>query len=124
MHPISMLSQQMNTVINASAGAERMFNMMDEEPEVNDGTIEFEAENVKGTFQLSHVDFGYTPEKQVLFDINLNVKDNEKIAFVGGTGAGKTSIINLITRFYEINSGSILFDGISIQDINKSDLRK
>lgn len=124
MHPISMLSQQMNTVINASVGAERMFNMMDEEPEVNDGTIEFEAENVKGTFQLSHVDFGYTPEKQVLFDINLNVKDNEKIAFVGGTGAGKTSIINLITRFYEINSGSILFDGISIQDINKSDLRK
>ncbi len=124
MHPISMLSQQMNTVINASAGAERMFNMMDEKPEVNDGTKEFKAENVKGTFQLSHVDFGYTPEKQVLFDINLNVKDNEKIAFVGGTGAGKTSIINLITRFYEINSGSILFDGISIQDINKSDLRK
>ena len=124
MHPISMLSQQMNTVINASVGAERMFNMMDEKPEVNDGTKEFKVENVKGTFQLSHVDFGYTPEKQVLFDINLNVKDNEKIAFVGGTGAGKTSIINLITRFYEINSGSILFDGISIQDINKSDLRK
>ena len=123
MHPVAMLSQQMNTVINASVGAERMFNLMDEKPEINDGRKEMKPENVVGTFQLNHVDFGYTPEKQVLFDINLHVNDNEKVAFVGGTGAGKTSIINLITRFYEINSGSILFDGISIKDIDKRDLR-
>lgn len=123
MMPISMLSQQINSVLNASVGAERMFDLMGQQAEIDEGTIEIEAEKVKGTFQLSHVDFGYIPEKQVLFDINLEVKDHQKIAFVGGTGAGKTSIINLITRFYEINGGSILYDGIPISQIKKSSLR-
>jgi len=123
MRPVSMMSQQVNTVINASVGAERMFNLMDEKPEVDEGTREIKPEEVVGTFELQHVNFGYVPDKQVLFDINLKVNDNEKIAFVGGTGAGKTSIINLITRFYEIQSGTILFDGIPICDIRKSDLR-
>ncbi len=124
MRPVSMLSQQVNTVINASVGAERMFNLMDEEPEVDAGTRRVNPEEVVGTFELQHVNFGYVPQKQVLFDINLKVNDNEKVAFVGGTGAGKTSIINLITRFYEIQGGTILFDGIPISDIRKSDLRR
>lgn len=123
MQPIAMLSQQINTVINASVGAERVFGLMDQEPEIDEGKIQMKRDEVKGTFQLSHVDFGYIPEKQVLHDISLNVSSNQKIAFVGGTGAGKTSIINLINRFYEYQGGSILLDGIPITDISKNSLR-
>ena len=123
MMPISQMSQQMNTIINASAGAERMFNLMDEPSEIDEGTYEILPDKAEGNFALEHVNFGYTPEKQILFNMNLQVRANQKIAFVGGTGAGKTSIINLITRFYEFQGGKILFDGISISDIKKNSLR-
>ena len=95
---------------------------MDAEPEEDEGTqVITEA---KGDVDFKGVDFGYTTDKQVLFDINIDSNPGQKIAFVGGTGAGKTTIINLINRFYEIQGGKILYDGIPIRDIQKSSLRK
>lgn len=120
--PVSHVSQQINSVLNASVGAERVFALEDAEPEINEGTVELT--DPKGDVDFKDVDFGYTPEKQVLFDIDINTNPGQKIAFVGGTGAGKTTIINLINRFYEIQGGKILYDGIPITDIRKDSLRK
>ena len=120
--PITHVSQQINSVLNATVGAERVFRLMDAEPEVDNGTIELN--NPKGDVDFTDVDFGYTPSKQVLFDIDINTNPGQKIAFVGGTGAGKTTIINLINRFYEIQKGKILYDGIPLTDIRKESLRK
>jgi ATP-binding cassette subfamily B protein len=120
--PITHVSQQINSVLNATVGAERVFRLMDAEPEVDHGTVELK--NPKGDVDFTDVVFGYTPQKQVLFDIDINTNPGQKIAFVGGTGAGKTTIINLINRFYEIQKGKILYDGIPITDINKESLRK
>ena len=119
--PISHVSQQINSVINASAGAERVFALMDEKPEEDKGTIQLQ--NPQGAVKFDMVDFGYIHEKQVLFDIVLDTKPGQKIAFVGGTGAGKTTITNLINRFYDIQDGKIHYDGININDINKRSLR-
>ena len=120
--PISHVSQQINSVLNASVGAERVFALGDAEPERDEGTQQLA--DPKGDVDFQHVDFGYVPKKQVLFDININTNPGQKIAFVGGTGAGKTTIINLINRFYDIQQGSILYDGIPITDIQKQSLRK
>ncbi len=120
--PITHVSQQINSVLNATVGAERVFRLMDAEPEVDEGTVELQ--NPEGDVDFTDVDFGYTPEKQVLFDIDINTNPGQKIAFVGGTGAGKTTIINLINRFYEIQKGHILYDGIPITDIRKDSLRR
>ena len=132
--PISHVSQQINSVLNASVGAERVFALGDAEPEVDEGTVALEnvqwsmangqCRKVEGDVDFQHVDFGYVPEKQVLFDIDINTQPGQKIAFVGGTGAGKTTIINLINRFYEIQEGNILYDGIPITDIQKQSLRR
>ena len=132
--PISHVSQQINSVLNASVGAERVFALGDAEPEVDEGTVALEnvqwsmangpCRKVEGDVDFQHVDFGYVPEKQVLFDININTQPGQKIAFVGGTGAGKTTIINLINRFYDIQEGAILYDGIPITDIQKQSLRR
>ena len=120
--PITHVSQQINSVLNATVGAERVFRLMDAEPEVDKGSIELK--NPLGDVDFTDVDFGYTPAKQVLFDIDINTNPGQKIAFVGGTGAGKTTIINLINRFYEIQKGKILYDGIPLTDIRKESLRK
>ena len=120
--PITHVSQQINSVLNATVGAERVFRLMDAEPEVDKGTIELK--DPKGDVDFTDVDFGYIPAKQVLFDIDINTNPGQKIAFVGGTGAGKTTIINLINRFYEIQKGKILYDGIPLTDIRKESLRK
>ena len=120
--PITHVSQQINSVLNATVGAERVFRLMDAEPEADEGTVELTAPN--GDVDFTDVDFGYTPQKQVLFDIDINTNPGQKIAFVGGTGAGKTTIINLINRFYEIQKGKILYDGIPLTDIRKESLRK
>ena len=120
--PITHVSQQINSVLNATVGAERVFRLMDAEPEVDKGTVELTEP--KGDVDFTDVDFGYTPQKQVLFDIDINTNPGQKIAFVGGTGAGKTTIINLINRFYEIQKGKILYDGIPLTDIRKESLRK
>ncbi len=120
--PITHVSQQINSVLNATVGAERVFRVVDAEPEVDKGTKELT--NPQGDVDFTDVDFGYTSEKQVLFDININTNPGQKIAFVGGTGAGKTTIINLINRFYDIQKGQILYDGIPITDIRKDSLRR
>jgi len=120
--PITHVSQQINSVLNAAVGAERVFGLMDAEPEVDEGSMELQ--NVQGDVDFREVNFGYTAEKQVLFDITINTSPGQKIAFVGGTGAGKTTVINLINRFYETQTGQILYDGIPLTEIKKDSLRR
>ena len=120
--PISHVSQQINSVLNASVGAERVFRMLDEQPETDEGSVMLT--DAKGDVDFRDVDFSYVAGKQVLFDIDINTSPGQKIAFVGGTGAGKTTVINLINRFYDVQAGKILFDGIPISDISKSSLRR
>lgn len=122
--PINELSMQMNTIFSALAGAERVFAIMDEEPELADTSDAVELEEVKGNVVLEHVTFGYNREKTILKDISLYAKPGQKIAFVGSTGAGKTTITNLLNRFYDINEGRIIIDGISLEKIKKDSLRK
>ncbi len=155
--PIAQVSQQINSVLNASVGAERVFRILDEPTEADKGQVTLvnamEASNgmlipvphrtgvwawcvpstdggkprfvkVDGGVQMDMVDFGYTPDKQVLFDIMINAMPDQKIAFVGGTGAGKTTITNLINRFYDIQDGHITIDGINVTDISKPHLRR
>jgi len=154
--PFAQISQQSNSIIMALAGAERIFNMMDEEPETDEGsvtlvnarvdgkgTITEAAErtntwawkypNSDGTYtytklcgdvRFADMDFGYDPRHMVLHNISLYAKPGQKLAFVGATGAGKTTITNLINRFYDIQKGSITYDGIDIGGIRKEDLRR
>ena len=155
--PISQFSQQLNSIIMALAGAERIFGLLDQPIEQDEGYVTLvnakEDENgnlteceertgvwawkhphsadgsvtytrLRGDIVFENVDFGYTPEKTVLHDINLYAHPGEKIAFVGATGAGKTTITNLINRFYDIQNGKIRYDGINIQKIKKADLRR
>ena len=154
-NPVSQVSQQMNSVIMALAGAERIFALIDEEPEVDDGYVTLvnaKMENgklvetdertglwawkhphhdgrvtytrLRGHVEFENVNFGYTPNKMVLHDITLEAKEGQKVSFVGATGAGKTTITNLINRFYDIQDGKIRYDGINVKKIKKHDLRK
>lgn len=128
--PISTLSQQMNTIYAALAGAERVFSIMDMPPEAADemglpDSAETDSEFVcKGHVELKNVTFGYVPEKTVLKDISLYAKPGQKVAFVGSTGAGKTTVTNLLNRFYDIEQGEILIDGRDIRTIPRHILRK
>jgi len=140
--PITMVSNQLNTLFAALAGAERIFEFLDEEVETDEGDVclvregegapywkvpkengEYEKVPLRGFITFKNVNFGYESGRRVLNNINLYAKPGQKIAFVGSTGAGKTTITNLINRFYEINEGTILFDGIDIKRIKKQDLR-
>ena len=155
-NPINQVTQQLNAVIMALAGAKRIFELMDEEPEADDGYVtlvnakrnengELEETDertgiwawkhphgdgtltyteLKGDVRMVEVDFGYEPEKTVLHDVTLYAEPGQKVAFVGATGAGKTTITNLINRFYDIADGKIRYDGININKIKKSDLRR
>ena len=155
--PISQVSNQINSIVMALAGAERIFDLMDEQPEVDDGYVTLvnaeigqdgtitEADHrtghwawrhphkadgtvtyhqLRGDITMNEVDFGYVPEKTVLHDVTLWAHPGQKIAFVGATGAGKTTITNLINRFYDIEDGKIRYDGININKIRKADLRR
>ena len=155
--PINQISNQINSIVMAMAGAERVFELMDQEPEADEGYVELvnariEADGsitettdrtghwawkhphkadgtvtyteVQGDITLQEVDFGYVPEKTVLHDITLYARPGQKIAFVGATGAGKTTITNLINRFYDIADGKIRYDNININKIKKADLRR
>lgn len=120
--PINEISMQMNTVFAALAGAERVFEVLDMEPEKDEGEL-VNVDKISGDIVLSHVNFGYTPDVTVLSDISLFAKPGQKIAFVGSTGAGKTTVTNLLSRFYDIQQGSITIDGIPIESIKRSTLR-
>ncbi len=150
--PIGMMSQQVNSVLSAIAGAERVFEVMETTPELDegkvtlvnvhrnaDGTLTEQAQRgdgwawkspdgtltpLRGDVRFKDVIFSYVPEKRILHGISLYAKPGQKIAFVGSTGAGKTTITNLINRFYEIESGTITYDGINVQDISKDSLRR
>ena len=122
--PINEISMQISNVFSALAGAERVFAVMDEAPEQADDADAVELSPMKGHVVLDHVTFGYEPDKVVLQDISLYAKPGQKIAFVGSTGAGKTTITNLINRFYDIQSGSITIDGVDIRHIKRDSLRR
>ncbi len=155
--PISQISNQINSIIMALAGAERIFTLMDQQPEQDDGYVHLVNAKIddqgniqetkertghwawkhyhkaddtttytelKGDIVMEHVDFGYVPEKTVLHDVTLYARPGQKIAFVGATGAGKTTITNLINRFYDIDDGKIRYDNININKICKPDLRR
>ena len=122
--PINEISMQMNTVFAALAGAERVFEVMDTEPEKKDGEETVPMERIRGEVVFDHVTFGYLPGLPVLHDISFYAKQGQKIAFVGSTGAGKTTITNLVTRFYEIWDGQILIDQIPICQIERDFLRR
>ena len=142
--PINQFTQQSNFLLAALAGAERVFQVMSLEPEIDEGKVELVlGENVeenspswfwkkpegglvplKGDVRFDHVDFGYTPDRMILKNISLYAKPGQKIAFVGSTGAGKTTITNLINRFYDVQGGSVIYDGIDVRDISKKSLRK
>ena len=122
--PINEVSMQMHTVFSALAGAERVFGMMDQEPELPDASDAAEPVAVTGNVVLKDVTFGYTSEKTVLKNISLYAKPGQKIAFVGSTGAGKTTITNLLNRFYDIQEGEITIDGVNICDYKRDFLRK
>ena len=121
--PINMISQQTSTVFAALAGAERVFTVMDMDPEAPDAKDALEKEIV-GEVVLEDVTFGYVPEKTILKNISLYAKPGQKIAFVGSTGAGKTTVTNLLNRFYDIAEGRILIDGIDIREYKRDFLRK
>ena len=121
--PIDMISMQMSTIFAALAGAERVFAVMDEMPE-DQGSTEEPTTSMAGDVVLRDVSFGYVPEKTVLHDISLYAHPGQKIAFVGSTGAGKTTITNLLNRFYDIQEGEILIDGKSIREYPLNFLRQ
>ena len=121
--PINQMSQQATTILAALAGAERVFAVMDADPEVPDLETA-EATEIRGDVVVEHVTFGYVPEKTVLKDITLYAHPGQKIAFVGSTGAGKTTVTNLLNRFYDIEEGSITIDGKDIKEYPRDWLRK
>ena len=141
--PIAQISQQLNVIVLAIAGGNRIFELLDQKAEIDDGDVTIEqkpgvknawqwnlpAEGnkkvpVKGHIVFDHVNFGYVPGKQILYDVSLDAKPGMKVALVGETGAGKTTISSMINRFYEINSGTITYDGIDIKQIKKDSLRQ
>ena len=122
--PINEISMQVSNVFSALAGAERVFSVMDEEPEAADDKDAVSMDGMRGEVVLDHVTFGYNPDKVILKDISLYAKPGQKIAFVGSTGAGKTTITNLINRFYDIQSGTITIDGVDIRHIRRDELRR
>lgn len=122
--PINSLAQQMATFFSALAGAERVFEVMDSVPEAPDVENADEMSSMKGDVVVKDVSFGYVPEKTVLKNITLYAKPGQKIAFVGSTGAGKTTITNLLNRFYDIEEGTITIDGVDIKNIKRDVLRK
>ncbi len=121
--PINQLSMQVSTLLAALAGAENVFRLMDEIPEP-ENLPEAKREGIRGHVELKDVTFGYLPEKTVLKNITLYAKPGQKIAFVGSTGAGKTTVTNLLNRFYDIENGEILIDGVSVREYDKEYLRE
>ena len=121
--PVMQSAQIMNTLQSTVAAAERVFTFLEQPEEADDGKAKLPAEGVRGDVTFDHVDFGYTPEKTIIHDFSTHVKDGQRIAIVGPTGAGKTTIVKLLMHFYELNSGRILLDGVDIKDLPRGVLR-
>ncbi|MBQ4066925.1 MAG: ABC transporter ATP-binding protein [Clostridia bacterium] len=121
--PLSQLANEYTMILTAVAGAERVFEVLESEDEVDEGTLHLDPASIKGNIEFKNIDFSYVPEKQVLHNFNLSVKAGQKIAIVGATGSGKTTVVNLLTRFYDPDSGYITLDGVDIRDIPKEELR-
>lgn len=124
VQPLRQIANLYNSIQSALAGAERIFAVFDEPPELDDSTEVLSASELRGAVTFEHVRFGYGPQALVLHDLSFEAKPGEAVALVGPTGAGKTTIINLLTRFYEIESGSIRIDRHDIRDLSKRDLRR
>jgi len=122
--PIQELAEQLNIVQSAMAASERIFGLLDEQPEIQDKNDAIEMDNFKGSIEFKHVWFAYKEDEWILRDVSFKVNPGENVAFVGATGAGKTTIQNLICRYYDIQKGEIFIDGINIKDIKVSSLRK
>ena len=120
--PLNEIAQLYGTLQTAIAGAERVFELLDQPDEDREG--ETVPEDIRGEISFRHVDFSYVPGKQVLFDFNLDVKPGQKIALVGATGSGKTTVVNLLMRFYPLDAGQILIDGVDIHDMDRDTLRR
>lgn len=120
--PINEIAQLYGTIQTAVAGAERVFALLDQPDEDNSGTLDMD--NITGKISFRNVDFSYVPGKQVLYDFDLEVEPGQKIALVGSTGSGKTTVVNLLMRFYPVDKGEILVDGVNIQDIRRDSLRE
>ena len=123
-HPINMIANQYSTILTALAGAERIFQILDSDPEIDEGKEKVDISALRGDIEFKDIDFSYVEGEKVLKNLNLTVKAGQKVAIVGATGSGKTTIVNLLTRFYEPDSGSITVDGVDITTIPKSDLRR
>ena len=123
-HPINMIANQYSTILTALAGAERIFEILDSKPEIDEGKEKVDINALRGDIEFKDIDFSYVEGEKVLKNLNLTVKAGQKVAIVGATGSGKTTIVNLLTRFYEPDSGSITVDGVDITTIPKSDLRR
>lgn len=122
--PISESSYVINSLQAALAGSERVFELLDESEEIPDCSTEKALTAPKGTINFEHVQFGYTPEKLLMQDLNFEIKPNETVAIVGPTGGGKTTLINLLMRFYELNGGKITIDNVDIKDLSRASLRR
>ncbi len=122
--PVNEIANQYANILTALAGAERIFEIMDSEDETDKGESDIKVEDIKGNIEFKDIDFSYTEGEQVLRGFNLSVRSGQKIAIVGATGSGKTTVVNLLTRFYEIDGGSITVDGVDIKDIPKDTLRR
>ena len=123
-HPINMIANQYSTILTALAGAERIFDILDSKPEIDEGKEKIDIAALRGDIEFKDIDFSYVEGEKVLKGLNLSVKAGQKVAIVGATGSGKTTIVNLLTRFYEPDSGSITVDGVDITTIPKADLRR
>lgn len=121
--PVAQIGSISGTLQSTIAAAERVFEFLNEEEQLDESDKTLTIENVKGKVEFRHVNFGYTPDKQIIFDFNFTANPGEKIAIVGQTGAGKTTIVNLLMRFYEVNDGEILIDGVPTKDMNRSYVR-
>ena len=122
--PINEIANQYANIQTAIAGAERIFEVMETAPETDEGTSEITAEDICGEIKFEDIHFSYDPEKPVLKGLDLDIKQGQKIAIVGATGSGKTTVVNLLTRFYDADSGSITVDGVDIRDMRMDELRK
>ncbi len=122
--PINMIANQYSSILTALAGAERIFEIMDSADEIDEGEREVEISELRGNIEFRGVNFGYVPDEPVLKGLDLSVNPGQKIAIVGATGSGKTTVVNLLTRFYEPDGGEITVDGINISDMPKSTLRR